>query len=350
MVKPARASTPVQTLIAGLISGVVLVTVSFIVQEPPSARQRVTPAGGSSARSSASSGAAGNGTVPAAPRQGDEVPVQRIRTHAPDASAELKESLGQFMDETVRQVADGKAASEKARRSPLEILQAARERGADNDPVAYRLELEEMLRRSPEKAVEVARLLVEEMNASDGALLFQTALLLSANQDAETTEVLLAGLQHADPAARPEVVFALRGGEGPRVGIALLDLWSEELDPDVRARAGSVLSERVMDLTRGQQDQARKVARQQLLVGDERRCAAAGDVLGALPPSAMDRRTLIMMLRGSLDTHRRLAALRALASSGSSVDDLAADLEAIVADRDTPDDMKALARHLLQQR
>ena len=343
MAKSARAATPFQTLVGGVVCGVVLVTVSFLAQERPAERRRVAAPGGSSRPAS-------NATAPGAPRQGDEVPVQRIRTHAPDVNAELKESLGQFMGETMRQVAEGKAASEKARRSPREILEAARERGADNDPVAYRLELEELLRRSPEKAVEVARLLVEVMDASDGALLFQTALLLAASQDAETTEVLLAGLQHADPAARPEVVFALRGGEGPRVGVALLDLWSGELDTDVRARAGSVLSERMKNLTRGQQDQARKVARQQLLVGDERRCAAAGDVLGALPPSDLDRKTLIMMLRGSLDTHRRLAALRALASSGSSVDDLAADLEAIVADRDTPDDMKALARHLLQQR
>ncbi len=256
-----------------------------------------------------------------------------------EPSDELREGLTAFRGAAATRLAD-------EARTPADALRAARARGPDADPVAYRLELEALLRRDPTRAVDVARLLANAMDADDGPLLFQTALALGPHADAETTAVLLAAIDGADPAARPHVVFALRGASTPEVDRALTDAYASDATLEVRAQAAFVLSERMQRIDPEERARILEVARAGIASDDPRTRAAAADVLGGAPLQPTDRDLLSGIVARGADPGQRLVALRALVTAGADVAELRDELTAIAADPSQPDDLRDLAGRL----
>lgn len=230
---------------------------------------------------------------------------------------------------------------------PSKLLEEALASDPPIDPRDYRLALERSLRQYGSK--DAAALLVERMEGASPELRFQHALAVAARLDEEGTTVLLEGLGRAPDAVRPDVVFALRGSPEPRVNEAFVDLYDHDLDPEVRARAGFVVGERGERIAPHLLERARQTARQDLRAEDERLVKGAADVLGVPPLDPSDKQALLALVATpGEDPLQRREALRALASGGTPVAELAPILERVAADSTAGDELRAMARTILE--
>lgn len=253
-----------------------------------------------------------------------------------DSGEALNQALDAFLGEVKVDVAPG----------PQDVLDETLRQG--KGPIDYRQALETSLRKRRGADLEAARLLKDGMGQVDEAYLFQHAQVLSHHASPETTSVLLEGLESAPARIRPHLVFALRGSNEPRVVERFLALYGEDEDPKVRATAGFVLGERGTRLDPQLVERARHTARADLRGDDPQLVESAADVLGIPPLDPNDRTVLIETARRDPSSTRRTAALRALASSGARVDELAPLLESLANDPSAGDELRDAARHLLQ--
>jgi hypothetical protein len=244
----------------------------------------------------------------------------------------------------VQPVTGGTRPPPGERVSPAELLEEARRGG---DPVAYRTALEAALKADPGLAPEVARLLLAER---DETLAFQTARALSRHMDPATTRTVLDGLPGAEGPARPMSVFALRGappGE-PEVDRTLVDLYGQDADEGVRQQAAFVLGERARTLEPALHAQALERAREDLRGADSPALLdAAADVLGGAPLDPRDQDWLTSTLRSDPNEARRLAALRALATSGTPREELLPTLQAVQSDPSASQELRDMAGAVL---
>lgn len=233
--------------------------------------------------------------------------------------------------------------------APGEVLKKALKEGLS--PIDYREALIETLKKRKGARAEAARLLAEGMAGVDEKLRFQHALALSEHLDPAATQVILDALgppAKAPAAVRPDLAFALRGSTDPKVDRRLVELYGDDADEKVRARAAFVLAEHSEQLDPVLVERARVTARADLARDDPQGLEAAADVLGIPPLTDADKRMLIGTAGGDPSSERRMAALRALASAGTSPAELAPLLKKIEDDPHASAALRAMARKVLR--
>jgi hypothetical protein len=212
--------------------------------------------------------------------------------------------------------------------------------------IDYRLKLEKSLKHTGGPA-EGAQMLIG-MKDDSQALRFQTALGLSKRLDDDATRILLDGLESADKAVRPQLVFALRGSNDPEVEQAFVDLYTADSDVDVRAQAAFVIGERGERLPPLLVERARQSARDDIRSDDDRLVTAAGDVLGSPPLSSSDRQMLETVLASDSSSSRRMAALRAMATAKVPPAELAPVLDQVAADESVSPELRNAVNMVLE--
>lgn len=280
-------------------------------------------------------------TPPLSPQQ--PPPPTPASTASPDSTDDLSAALEGFLGAVPVQPVT------PTRELLAAALRDARADGSPAAPLDYRARLEQLLRERPDGARLAAQALLAGEDVPD-VLLFQHAQVLSAHLNDGATDTLLEGLDGAGPHARPHAVFALRGRRtDPRVQEALLARYTDDAVPAVRAQAGFVLGEGGEQIDPALLERARQVARKDLRASDPHLIASAADVLGVPPLAESDRRLLTDTVERDPDPARREAALRALASAGTSPAEMLPLLQRVADDPRSSEALRQAARRALEQ-